>query len=132
MTGDRGTNVIVALVDDLMFRSRIQAAARAAGAEVRFVAGGDAAVRLIQDHAPALVLVDLNASRLAPLDVIAELKADPSLGSTFIVGFVSHVDTETIAAARAAGIDEVLARSAFVAKLPEILARDERRSNPGA
>jgi len=38
-----------------------------------------------------------------------------------VVGFVSHVQTETIAAARAAGIDEVMARSAFVARLATLL-----------
>jgi hypothetical protein len=37
------------------------------------------------------------------------------------VGYVSHVDTGTIDAARAAGIDQVLARSAFVAQLGDIL-----------
>lgn len=117
--------MIVALVDDLMFRSRIQAAARVASVDVRFVTSPDAAVRLIQDHAPSLVIADLNATRIAPLQVVAELKADPSLGSTAIVGFVSHVDADTIAAARAAGVDEVMARSAFVMKLPEVLARDD-------
>jgi hypothetical protein len=38
-----------------------------------------------------------------------------------MLGFVSHVDSDVIAAARAAGIDEVLARSAFAARLAEIL-----------
>jgi CheY-like chemotaxis protein len=122
--------MIVALVDDLMFRSRIQAAARGVGVDVRFVTTPDAAVRLIQDHAPALVLADLNAARIAPLQVVAELKADPALAATRIVGFVSHVDADTIAAARQAGVDEVLARSAFVLRLPELLARDEPPREP--
>jgi hypothetical protein len=37
------------------------------------------------------------------------------------VGFVSHVDSATIYAARQAGTDEVMARSAFAAQLAEIL-----------
>lgn len=121
--------MIVALVDDLMFRSRIQTAARGVGADVRFVSSPDAAVSLIRDHAPAFVIADLNATRLAPLRVVAEIRADPSLVSTPIVGFVSHVDTDTVNAARLAGVDEVMARSAFVLKLPELLARDEGRTD---
>jgi hypothetical protein len=38
------------------------------------------------------------------------------------VGYASHVQTEVIDAARQAGVDEVMARSAFTARLPEILA----------
>jgi hypothetical protein len=37
------------------------------------------------------------------------------------LGFVSHVQTDTIAAAKAAGIDDVLARSAFADRLSDIL-----------
>jgi hypothetical protein len=39
------------------------------------------------------------------------------------VGYVSHVQTELIEAARRAGVGEVLARSAFNERLPEILGR---------
>jgi hypothetical protein len=56
-----------------------------------------------------------------PIGTIAALKADATLSGVATLGFVSHVDSEIIAAARAAGIDEVLARSAFVARLGEIL-----------
>jgi hypothetical protein len=38
------------------------------------------------------------------------------------VGFVSHVDSEVIAAARSAGVGEVMARSAFTARLGDILS----------
>jgi CheY-like chemotaxis protein len=68
------------------------------------------------------VILDLNSKKLRPIDVIARMKADPELQTIRTLGFVSHVDSETIAAARAAGIDEVLARSAFADKLAEILA----------
>jgi hypothetical protein len=51
------------------------------------------------------------------------MKDDPSLAAVPTVGFASHVDTALIAAARAAGVGEVLARSAFTARLAEILTR---------
>jgi len=34
---------------------------------------------------------------------------------------VSHVDVNTVNEARAAGVDEILARSAFTARLPDLL-----------
>jgi len=44
-------------------------------------------------------------------------------GSAPVLGFASHVAAETIAAARGAGCDEVLARSAFTRRLPELLRK---------
>ena len=40
-----------------------------------------------------------------------------------VIGFVSHVDVETVNRARAAGIDQVMARSRFVEVLPDLLKR---------
>jgi hypothetical protein len=50
------------------------------------------------------------------------MKGDPSLASVRTLGYVSHVDSVTIAAARQAGVDDVLARSAFAGRLGEILS----------
>jgi hypothetical protein len=50
------------------------------------------------------------------------MKDDAALADIPTVGFVSHVDADLIETARQAGI-EVLARSAFTERLPEILAR---------
>ena len=68
-----------------------------------------------------LVILDLNSLRIGPLDVVAALKADPALAATPTVGFVSHVQADLIAQARQAGVDRVMARSAFVVELPELL-----------
>jgi hypothetical protein len=56
------------------------------------------------------------------MDAIAAMKADEKLKRVRTLGYVSHVDSETIAAARAAGIDEVIARSAFADRLGDLLA----------
>ena len=51
------------------------------------------------------------------------MKEDPALASIPTVGYASHVQTDVINAARQAGVGEVLARSAFVQQLAEILTR---------
>lgn len=113
--------MILAALDDLMFTSRIRAAAQGVGTDVRFAKTAADTVALARQEKPALVLVDLNARGLDALALLTELKADPALVGLRVIGFVSHVQTDVIAAARAAGIDEVMARSAFASRLPALL-----------
>ena len=113
--------MILALVDDLMFTSKIRATAGPLGAEVLFARSKDAALAEMAKAAPALVIMDLNSPRIDSLGVVAAMRADPALTGTPIVAFVSHVHTELIDRARAAGITEVLPRSAFTMRLAEIL-----------
>ena len=49
------------------------------------------------------------------------MKQDPALASIRTVGFASHVQVDVISAARAAGVDDVMARSAFTQNLADIL-----------
>ncbi len=113
--------MIVCVLDDLLFSVKISTAAKAIGADVYFERTPGMAASRIKEKQPSLVILDLNSSKLDPLGVIAELKSDPLTRGIRMVGFVSHVHAEIIAAARGAGIDEVLARSAFVDRLGEIL-----------
>ena len=76
--------------------------------------------------APALIILDLNSARIQPLAIVEALKADAALAAVPTVGFVSHVDTATIEAARRAGVGRVLARSAFVEQLSQLLASAHR------
>ena len=78
----------------------------------------------MKQDVPVLVILDLNNPRTDPLGTVAAMKQDETLASVRIVGFVSHVDVTTIDAARAAGVDEILARSAFAMKLPDLLASE--------
>jgi PleD family two-component response regulator len=114
--------VILAILDDLMFTSKIKLAATQAGVPVGFARSADSALADMRRSPPALVILDLNNPRTDPLGTVAAMKADATLAGIPTIGFVSHVDTVTIDAARQAGVGDVLARSAFVQRLPEILA----------
>lgn len=113
--------MIVCAIDDLMFSIKVSTAAKSLQADVYFERSGDKLLETIREKRPSLVIFDLNSARLRPLDAIAALKRDPELSGTRTLGYVAHVDTATIEAARAAGVDQVLARSAFVDRLGEIL-----------
>jgi CheY-like chemotaxis protein len=112
--------LVLALVSDLMFLSRIQEAARAAGLSVQ-TARSAAAVAAGAAGARA-VLVDLDAGRLPVIEVITALRADERTAALPVVGFFSHVHAERGRAAQAAGCTRVLPRSAFVQELPSLLA----------
>ena len=71
---------------------------------------------------PKLVILDLDNPRTDPVGIVTELKSDPNLAGTRVVAFASHVKVELIRAAREAGADEVLPRSAFTTQLADILA----------
>jgi PleD family two-component response regulator len=114
--------MVLAVVDDLMFTSKIKATARLLGVDVTFVRSSDAALAGMRANPPALVILDLNNPRTDPLGTVAVMKGEPALASIPTVGYVSHVQTDLIDAARAAGVDDVLARSAFTARLAEILS----------
>jgi len=120
---DYDHQVILAILDDLLFTSKIRATAKQIGATLSVAKSHDAALAQMRAEAPALVIFDLNNPRTTPLTIIADMKADPALAGIHTVGFVSHVQTDLIDAARKAGVDEVMARSMFAERLPQILAR---------
>ena len=113
--------MILCAVDDLIFSIKISTAAKALGVNVFFERSAEQVVPRIREKMPSLVILDLNSAKLRPLDVIAQVKADATLREIPTLGYVSHVQTDVINAARQAGIDEVLARSAFADELGQIL-----------
>jgi DNA-binding NarL/FixJ family response regulator len=113
--------MILVAVDDFLFRSKIRTTAKQAGVEVAFPKSATELLEQARALHPSMAIFDLNSATLAPIETIAAIKQDPALSSVRTLGFVSHVDTAQIQAARAAGADEVMARSAFAGQLAEIL-----------
>jgi hypothetical protein len=106
---------VLVLVRDLMFAAKITATARAAGVEAHLIREPDRLPGLAGDR----LIVDLNQ----PGAIAAAAEWHRATGRP-VVGFVSHVDKETTARARAAGLNRVVARSYFVDHLPQLLAGD--------
>jgi PleD family two-component response regulator len=115
--------MIIAVLDDLMFSSKIKTTARQLGVDVTFARSADAALSEMRKTPPSLVILDLNNARTNPLAIVAGMLGDPQLANIPTVGYASHVQTDVIDAARAAGVGEVLARSAFTTQLAAILTR---------
>jgi CheY-like chemotaxis protein len=120
---------LIALVDDLLFLSRIREAGRSAGIEVRAVRDASDLLAAARQHG-RLVLVDADSERLPWQAAVAALRAEPELDALPVIAFVSHVRADLAEAARAAGASRVLARSAFVKELPELVARAALAEEP--
>ena len=109
------------LVDDMFFASKINGAAAAAGGQILRVKSREQLEQLATAP-PSMVIIDLNSERIDPVEAIKFLKSTVSLSQIPVVSFVSHVRTDLIRTAQAAGCDYVLPRSAFNQMLAEIVA----------
>lgn len=107
--------VAIALVRDLMFVGRITATARAAGVALKTVRDPKQLANETLDR----VIFDLELP--GAIEAVSAWKQAGEGRSA--VGFVSHVAADLIARARAAGVDEVMARGRFVQVLPELLQK---------
>lgn len=109
--------MILAIVDDLLFRGKLEAAAEQLGVPLAIAA--DASIMPGNAEPWHRVLIDLNLSCGDVLAMIRELRAaHPDVP---IVGYCSQVQQDAQQQAMAAGCTAVLPRSAFVQQLPALL-----------
>lgn len=114
---------ILAVVEDLFFVVKINDAAKRSGFACEFLKSAQEVLDRARQEPPLMIIVDLNARSVKPVDLIARLRAEESLKKASIIAFVSHVEAELKNRAQSAGASMVLARSAFSTNLPQILKR---------
>lgn len=114
---------VVAVLDDLFFGAKLQETARRLEVPLILLRTPQDVPATVRQHRPALLIVDLQSETCAPLEVIRGIKTDPDLRAIPVLGYFSHVRDDLKTAAADAGCDEVLPRSAFAARLPDILRR---------
>ena len=107
---------ILAVVPDLMFSARIVDAARRLEVGLEVVAAESVVEACRAEPRPDLVIVDLSAPG-DPLGLVRKLKGSHEVAGIPVLGFYPHVDQGLRRAAEAAGVDKVVPRSAFVARL---------------
>lgn len=114
--------MIVVVVEDLIFLSKIQQTAGEVGVPIESISPEKLGERMTRGGVSA-VIVDLNHRSGAAVEVVRALKANPSSRHIVVAGFLSHVQADLAAAAREAGCDHVMARSKFTQQLPELLLK---------
>src|SRR5512133_1808505 len=111
--------MLLVLVRDLLFGSKIDAAAKRAGVPVAWARRGATLAEAAREHCPDAVLVDLGEPRA--LDELRALLSDRP--EVRVTGFVGHLRTDLIDEARALGVTEILTRGQLNASLDEVLLR---------
>lgn len=114
-------DLIIAVVEDLFFASKIRGTGEQVGSRVQFVKSIPDAMAKAGAENPALVVVDLNAGCCDAVELARAFKGDDNLNTIPLLGFFSHVQAELQQAALAAGFDNVMPRSAFTNQLAQIL-----------
>ena len=117
---------ILAVLEDLFFTVKIIEAAKRVGLEVELARNEIDALEKAR-RMPLLIILDLNTNALQPLKLAVRLKGDAELKSISVIGYLSHVQGELKQKVHEAGLDMVLARSAFSQNLPQILKRHAER-----
>jgi predicted metal-dependent hydrolase len=138
--------LILAFVKDLNFSVRIESAAQFQGFEVKLIEKADQIAPAEEDGPsrqlaeplrgrsgvlldkitrwhPALIIFDLGNESIPSVDWITLITSGPATRGLPVLCYGSHVDTETLKAAKEAGANEVLARSRFVTNLPELIIK---------
>ncbi len=110
----------VAVVTDLIFATKIRGTAEALGGSVRLVRDAAGLTAALGEGGVRLVIVDLNADRIDIAGLVRLAKG--AAGTPRVVAYFSHVQGELAKAAREAGADEVMARSAFVERLADLVS----------
>jgi DNA-binding NarL/FixJ family response regulator len=113
------SKTIVACVEDLFFRSKIEATARHLNVPVRFTDVRGLFPALAEGQAAALLL-ELSANG-ETLDAVRKLRREKETRDLPIVGFLSHVDRELARDAESAGMTRVMPRSQFSETLPDLV-----------
>ncbi len=116
------TRRVLAAVEDLLFRSKISETASTLGIEAAFPRSPKKLLEALRESPPDLLILDLNSARFEPLALLQTMKSEEATRDVPTVGFLSHVQKDLAVAAREAGCDRVVARSAFTRDLPRILA----------
>jgi hypothetical protein len=117
--------LVLALVPDLLFGSRVQAALTAAGHEVELIADESRLRERLSDQtvAAAVLVVDLTSEDLDGARLVESLSGEGELRGIRTLGFYSHVDVRARERAERAGFDLVVPRSRMARESDELVAR---------
>ncbi len=132
--------LIFVFVADLMFQTRIESVIKKLGHRVRLVENAGQMLStdlegqqtlgpegILVDQlsrlGPGLLIFDLGNAEIPWAQWIPILKTNPATRRIPVICYGSHVDVDTLKAAKQTGANEVLARSRFVTAMPELIQK---------
>ncbi len=151
---DGDQRVIIAFISAMMTAIQVQKVAEYLGYSINFIEnatsiselglsdlespaeplfGRDAGLMefLTAQH-PALLIFDLSNQDIPWQRWVSTLKSSPATRHVPILCFTPHVDKEAIQAAMKLKVDKVVARSRFMAQMPQLIQQSARKDNTEA
>jgi DNA-binding NarL/FixJ family response regulator len=116
---------VLALIDDLLFGSKLQSTLAAGGHEVELLgARGRLEQRLGQlpGDATTVLVIDLTDAELGGVELVEALAREQRPAALRTLGFYAHVDASTRERAERAGFDRVVPRSRMAREGAELVA----------
>ena len=111
---------VLAVVDNLYFRSQLEGIARSKDVELYFASQGEQLTQLVKTFAPLMMVADL--SGLNSDWIFRHISNIVENNPRFpIVGFVSHVQEDVRQRAEKYGCRFILTKSQLTKKLPETI-----------
>lgn len=112
---------VVVFLEDVFMTTKIRETAIRLHKDVRFVRDLVGLDKRLTGPAPRLVLLDLTAESLKPMELIQRVKTQSDWSGARLVAYASHSRAELMEEANQAGADAVLAKTDVAARLDEIL-----------
>jgi len=112
---------VLLAVHDLFFTAKLEALLRQAGHTPQ--KGGSDPLTATQSAPPDLLIVDLNATHLDPLDLLRRWKAEPATTGVPVLAYTNHANADGMRQAMEFGAEKVVARSEIASHLPGLVAR---------
>lgn len=109
---------IVAIVDDLLFSSKITGSLQPHGHKVKVLGSPGPALDYIRSSKPGLVIIDLGLNLGNPFELIQNIKKEDDL---HILAYTNHTDKEGIEKATSLGCNKVVPRSLFFDTMPYLV-----------
>jgi DNA-binding NarL/FixJ family response regulator len=116
---------VVLLSGDLMAISRLQGAASQIAAKLLTATNAEQAIAFCSDESVESVVIDLTTPGLEIGPLLQSLRHG-EIAAPKVVAFAPHVHEERLAAAQAAGCDEVVSRGQFFTQIEAILGRQAK------
>jgi CheY-like chemotaxis protein len=109
--------MVIAAIPDIFFRAKVLETAKQLSVSLDVARDADELLQQVRAEKPRLILMDLQAKALQPLDTMIALEGIP------VVGYLAHEEVALRDQALAAGCGEVLTKGQFSASLPALLRR---------
>jgi two-component system cell cycle response regulator DivK len=111
---------ILAAIHDLMFSSKVNAAAQ--GAQLVWLPRGGDLPALAAAELPDAILLDLGARSFDALSALRGLKASEATRHIPVLAYADHTSEQTIRSAQEAGAAQVFSKGEFARRLPALFA----------